>query len=269
MLIQIEKSKAEILNVAHDDDVLEAIQKYFQVGREFSFNEIIEITKEGKHRFEFKIPPGYGDLNEGTKKGTQIFGDLILWKQMLEFSNEKQHPIIFVTNDLAKDDDWCYLERNKTEKRIHSPREELIKEMKDFSNVDFWMYDLPQFLFKANEYLDASIEEQQIQSIFQQSHESLVFKCEFCGANHYYTEDDFSLDFHLVSSSERNMGPENQYQAMEYFTCDCSKEIEIVFSVWEYPYGTHNHDTTEINGAELISSFFFTVDFHDEDVEFL
>lgn len=261
VLLQIDKAEEDISNVAQDDDVLKALEKHFEVGREFSFTEIIEITKEGRNRFEYKIPPGYGDLYEKSKKGTQIFGDLILWKQILEYSGQMNKPIIFVTNDLAKDDDWCYLESNTSEKRIQSPREELIKEMKDLSNVDFWMYALPQFLFKANEYLNASIEEEQIQSISQKSDNNLTFQCTSCGVNHYYSKDDFSQEFELVSSSERNMGTENQYQALEFRSCDCGNDFEIVFSIWEYPSGVHNFDDIVIHGAELKSSFPLTSDF--------
>ena len=52
IIAQIEKNEKEITDVINDDDVLKAIKNSFSVGREFLFNEIIEITKEGKHRYE-------------------------------------------------------------------------------------------------------------------------------------------------------------------------------------------------------------------------
>ena len=228
----------------------------------------------GKHRYEFKIPPGYGDLYGKEKKGTQIFGDLIIWKQMLEYSKEKKLPIIFITNDIKKDEDWCYLDKKATEDRIYSPREELIKEIKDFSGVDFWMYNLPQFLFNAKEYIQASIDEELIQSISQhlntqdKSNENLGFKCSRCGRVHDYQEDEVDLHFECVGGSERNMGVENHYEANESFDCECGNNIEITFSVWEYPVGVHNYDTVEIDGAELLNTFSFTIDFFEDEYGF-
>lgn len=271
ILKQIEEAENEVFAVKDCDDVINALDKSFNVGREFSFSEILEITKEGKHRYEFKIPPGYGDYYKQEKKGTQIFGDLIIWMQILEFSKEKKKPIIFITNDIKKDEDWCYLDKKATEDRIYCPREELIKEIKDFSGVDFWMYNLPHFLYKANKYLNSTIKEEVIQNISQflnskdKKGSVLKFKCDECGIIHKYQELDFDLDFDCVGSSERNMGSENQYIAEESFKCECGNEIEVKFEVWEYPVGIHNYDSVEIEGAELLESFKFTVDFYDED----
>lgn len=151
ILKQISEIENEINNLPDNDDVLKAIEKYFQIGREYDFKKIIEITKEGEHRYKHSIPPGYKDQKD--KKGFQIFGDLIIWKQIIEYASETQKSIVFICNDLKED--WCYLD-DATEKRIKSPREELIKEIFNDANVDFWMYNLPQFLYKSNEYLFSS-----------------------------------------------------------------------------------------------------------------
>ena len=52
ILNKIGVTEAEILDIeqTNNDDVLQFIEKYFQVGKEFTFNEIMEITKEGKHQ---------------------------------------------------------------------------------------------------------------------------------------------------------------------------------------------------------------------------
>jgi len=264
VLNQIEN---EVISVKDSDDVLEALDKFFKIGREYSYDEILEITKEGKHRYEFKIPPGYGDEKE--KKGMQIFGDLIIWKQILEYSEEAKKPIIFITNDITKDDDWCYLEKG-TKNRISYPREELIKEIKDFSGVDFWMYSFPQFLKNANKYLKSTIKEDVIQNVSQflntkdEEEGHLKFICDECRKIHKYHKSDFDLDFECVGGSERKMGTENHYVAEEYIECRCGNEIHITFEVWEYPMGIHNYDSIKIDGAELIESFYFTVDFYGE-----
>ncbi|MCT4629602.1 PIN-like domain-containing protein [Winogradskyella sp.] len=275
ILKEVSKVEKEIISVEDDDDVLKSLEAYFGVGREFTFDEVIEITKEGKHRYEFKIPPGYGDLNKKEKQGTQIFGDLIIWKQILEYSKERKKPIVFITNDIKKDNDWCYLDEKATESRIYSPREELIKEIKDHSSVDFWMYNLPQFLYQANKRINSSIQEETIQNLYQfinnknSKSKYLSFKCSNCEEIHRYHESSINLDFDCVGGSERKMGAENQYLAEEYFKCDCGNDINVKFEVWEYPEGIHNYDSVKIDGAELMESFYFTVDFYDDMPDFI
>lgn len=270
ILNQITDSEEEIRKSETNDDVLDSLEKYFLVGREYQFNEIITLIQEGKLRYEFKIPPGYGDYYNKEKKGTQIFGDLIIWKQILEYSKEVKLPIIFITNDIKKDEDWCYLEEKVTEDRILAPREELIKEIKDHSGVDFWMYNLPQFLYFANIHLQSQIEESTIQNLYQALNEKgkkgnlLRFNCNNCSEIHSYEKNEIDLDFDFISSEERNMGAENHYSTTLDFNCHCGNQIEVVFELWEYPIGIHNYDKITINGGELLDPIYFTINFSDD-----
>lgn len=267
-LKRLNDAEEEINKLPSNDDVSKAISDLFTVGRYYTFTEVLEITKEGKHRYEYLIPPGYEDLKDKEKKGTQIFGDLIIWKQVLEFAKETQKPIIFICDDLKED--WCYLD-GSTERRIGSPREELIKEIYDTARVDFWMYNQPQFLYKANEYFKADIDKQKIDNLTKQlskkasPDEELVFDCNKCNHRNHINKKDLYLDFECVDTDERNMGPENTYEATEYLSCEeCDNEVNITFSVWEYPIGIHNYDEIEVDGATLVSCFSFSVDFFGE-----
>ncbi|PHO19364.1 hypothetical protein CPU12_00880 [Malaciobacter molluscorum LMG 25693] len=267
-LEQIDSAKNDVLSVENNDDILQAIEKYFKTGPEFTFDQILQITREGKHRYEYKIPPGYGDFYKKEKKGIQIFGDLIIWKQIIEYSKEKNLPIIFITNDISKDDDWCYLDNNK---KIISPREELIKEIYDAANVEFWIYTQPDFLYKANKYLQSTIEEVSIQNALSMltqrnmKQHFLRYRCLQCNRINTVYKNNLDLDFECVASDDRNMGSENQYEAREYFECDCGNEVEAIFTVWEYPIGMHNYDSIELYGGDLIDSFDFTVNFFSEE----
>jgi hypothetical protein len=263
---RIDDVKKEINDLSNDDDVLNAFNKYLPVGKEYSFATIYELTKEGRHRYEFKIPPGYEDLNDKEKKGTQIFGDLIIWKQVLDYSKTAKKPIVFICNDLKED--WCHLDKTAKEKRICAPREELIKEMCDFSGSEFWMYNLPQFLYHANKYLGAKIEEKDIQTIATAINKraakgkQLVFRCQKCSHETSISQDEIVLDFECVESDERNMGTENHYQAELLLECEhCMRPIEAVFNIWEYPVGIHNYDDVKLEGADLLEVFPFAMDF--------
>ena len=274
----IEKVEKEILDCKNNDDIYNNIKKNFQYGKKFTYSEILEIVKEGKLRYEFKIPPGYKD--KGDKEGFQIFGDLIIWKEILKYSKKQKKSIIFITDDIKED--WCYKDKKATEPRIFSPREELIKEIEEYSSVEFWMYNLPQFLYYSNKYFNSEIEEKEIEELFEflnlntkkqtynrSSIEKLKFWCDRCGRIHQYNKRQLRLDFECIGSDERNMGIENEYQAKEYFGCQCGNDIEVTFSIWEYPIGNHNYDEITIEGGTLIQGFHPTIDLYDNDIRCL
>jgi hypothetical protein len=268
--IQIQEKIKEIQDLKKDDTVLNNFETYFLVGRKYSFDEILQIVKEGKLRYEFDIPPGYEDLKKEKKEGTQIFGDLIIWKQILEYAKEQNKNIVFICNDLKKD--WCTLE-NSTEKRIKSPREELIKEFNDYTGKEFWMYNQAQFIYTSNILLKSNIAEKSIeqisQFITQKAHNSknnfLVYKCDNCNKTHQVDIECFDLEYDCVDSSERQMGEENQYEAMYEFECPtCDNKIMGTFSIWEYPVGVINYTEVVLDGATVISACRLDIDLYAE-----
>lgn len=148
---EIELRKKEILELEKKDHVLEAIEKHFQSGKSFLFDQILSICKDGEFRYKHKIPPGYEDGDgRNSKTGIQIFGDLIIWKQILEYARIAIKPIVYITDDVKSD--WCYIEKSGSETRITRPKEELIKEMHDYAAVDFWMYTQSQFVHNIEKY---------------------------------------------------------------------------------------------------------------------
>lgn len=104
----------------------------------FSDEDIAKIEKEGEDRYANKVPPGYMDDEKEDNK----YGDLIIWKEMIELANTTKRNIFFVSND-AKED-WIYRVSGKT----WGPRIELIREFKKETGGDllFHIYSLDQFL---------------------------------------------------------------------------------------------------------------------------
>ena len=73
------------------------------IGDKFTIQKLLEIISEGELRYKYKIPPGFEDFK---KDGIDKFGDLIVWKQILELPKSMEvENIIFITND-EKDDWW-------------------------------------------------------------------------------------------------------------------------------------------------------------------
>ena len=140
----LEKYKGYI----REDPIYTSISKLFdgRVVGKFDNERLTQIFKEGEDRYKNKIPPGFKDTD---KTGNRIYGDLVLWNQLLEYAKEKNKNIILVTDD-NKEDWWWKLKGGKT----FGPRQELISEMKSFANVEFHMYSSERFLAYGSKYLD-------------------------------------------------------------------------------------------------------------------
>lgn len=106
----------------------------FSKKQELHPSKLFTIYKDGDIRYKYKIPPGYMDdprnNSDSAKDGVAIFGDLILWNEILNYGKEADYPIIFVTSDVKED--WFLL---KNEKPI-APREELLKEFSEQTNAN-------------------------------------------------------------------------------------------------------------------------------------
>lgn len=140
-------------NISKDNDsILKFIEEftYDKIGERFENNELEEIYKEGKQRYNLENPPGYEDKN---KKGNDKYGDLVIWKQILkQVQNNKSDPkfkhIIFVIDDGKED--WWLKEKGETK----GPRPELVYEIKQAGASLFYMYNLEGFLKYAKQYLN-------------------------------------------------------------------------------------------------------------------
>jgi len=107
------------------------------VGAKPTEERLAAIRKEGEERYAKKIPPGFED----TKKDTgDKFGDLIIWKEMIEKAKTDERPIIFVTDDGKSD--WWYIHHGKKV----GPHPDLVEEFLAATGQQFHIYELPQFL---------------------------------------------------------------------------------------------------------------------------
>lgn len=95
-----------------------------RVGKDYNYDELLEIYAKGRIRYDHKIPPGYkDDTKEKREMGVRhVYGDLTAWMQIMDYAREKEKDIIFVGEDL-KEDWW-----EKDDGKITKPRQELIDE---------------------------------------------------------------------------------------------------------------------------------------------
>lgn len=91
------------------------------IGNEYNTRHLIQIYLEGEYRYRLKIPPGYMDIEKDKTDETKTkkFGDLILWKQVIDKGKKHNGVVFFLTNDTKED--WWSLETK-------TPRQELLEE---------------------------------------------------------------------------------------------------------------------------------------------
>lgn len=144
-----------------NDSILDSITELFEghVGNDFSEEELKELYDEGKRRYENQIPPGYCDEKNKKNNGNRsLYGDLIVWKQIIRHCSEQKRDVIFVTDD-HKQDWWDKVDGK------HTPRKELIKEFISNTKQNILIYDSSRFLEHANKNKDLKISHKTIKEV--------------------------------------------------------------------------------------------------------
>ena len=137
-----------------EDHVYDTIVTKFKIGSEFSYNQMLEIAREGAIRYAEHIPPGYEDEE---KTGLQKYGDLFFWKQLLKYASTKpKKDIVLVSNDVKND--W-FEEDKKT------PRFELLKEFNSLTGKSIWLLSLKDFIFFINEIINTQLDNEAITEV--------------------------------------------------------------------------------------------------------
>lgn len=127
------------------------------IGERPSDAQLEEMIKDGEKRFAALIPPGYRDSK--TKEGQDKYGDYFIWKEALDRAKETEKPIVIITDDV-KEDWWQEFRGEKI-----GPRPELVEEMKQYANQQFYLYTLSQFLDYAETFLNRKIDAAAIDEI--------------------------------------------------------------------------------------------------------
>ena len=132
-----------------------------RVGREISVPERLGILSEGELRYKYQIPPGFKDegKDKGNRNPQEKFGDLFLWKEIIELPGKKIFPsltdIVFVTND--QKEDWFI------DDKIHPY---LLQEFKDISpNIDIHFMQGAEFYRSCSE-LNGTFEDDVLVEMF-------------------------------------------------------------------------------------------------------
>lgn len=254
---QYAKRIEEIKAIIDNDELLEYI-KSINCGPELSYEQIKKIVLEGDWRYRHQIPPGYKDAS--TKDGIRKFGDLIIWKEIINRAISFQDNVIFICDD--RKEDWYTSES--------APRIELLCEFQENTGKNIWFYTVEGFIAKLQEYykdtspvlpLYGQLEEVAIvlRRIVEEKKRGGVamrLRCDYCRKEFVVWANELNLEWDRNGSFDGGMGPETEWIASFYITCKhCQQQIEISCFAYEYPVGVYDMGDIVCNGAELISDF--------------
>ncbi|PSL33269.1 PIN-like domain-containing protein [Chitinophaga ginsengisoli] len=156
-----------------NDVILSRVTDLFDglVGSDYNPKQLEDLYKDGKVRYEKQIPPGYKDEKKEDKKNEnnqnndkksaaderRKFGDLIVWKQLIDKARERKIDVIFVTDD-AKED-WWRLDKSGL------ARPELMKEFKEQTEHEVYIYKSELFLENATINFDIGIAQNAVDEV--------------------------------------------------------------------------------------------------------
>lgn len=258
---QYEKRREEINNIVSHDFLLDWIET-LAVGEPMSMTEMLALVQEGTLRYHNQIPPGYRDEE---KEGIRKFGDLIIWKGIIDYSVKHNTDIIFVSNDLK--DDWLEADGARKGKL----RAELVAEFEEQTSHHILHYSMKEFIEALkNQYHDSSELPlyDELENVVAVLHrismskyrehgvegEKMIIRCEHCGGEFEVWSDELDLEWDRGISAERGMGPEFEWNAETYTRCPhCNSDVHVAFDIYEYPIGAYNWGNVECEGGEVLN----------------
>lgn len=156
-LAKVEDAQRKHPNYLERDPILKTLFTTFEgrVGAHYDDATLKQIFKEGEDRYAKEIPPGYMDSRGPNKKtGDDQYGDLVLWKQLIDLSKTHKKPLIFATDDTKAD--WWIEYRGRT----IGPRQDLLDEFFRETNEIIYIYQPKPFMRYASEHLKTDIKEE-------------------------------------------------------------------------------------------------------------
>ncbi|HFG6905459.1 PIN-like domain-containing protein [Acinetobacter baumannii] len=163
LIAEIDQDKIYLNSKDYIRDELDLIFSSKSLGNNIFENQdsVDKFIKEGEYRYKNLIPPGYKDaINKENDVFTfngltykSKFGDLLIFKQIIEFAKDpKIKNIIFISEDVKED--WRIIE-NLNGKKILGARPELKQEIfKEASVENFYIFDINDFLKHTNNSLN-------------------------------------------------------------------------------------------------------------------
>lgn len=172
-LVELKKildSKVSSMITEEENELYERLISVIEdkIGNKYSQKWIDEIEKEGEERYEQNIPPGFNDSSKedeidslrmyGDIKYCRKYGDLIIWKDIIEYSKEYTKmgkKVVFITNDgkAKQKRDLLY----KVDDLTVGPNIHLMNELYMEANKEFHILNNLRFVQLVNDLSDVEM----------------------------------------------------------------------------------------------------------------
>lgn len=140
----VDEGKGKQESLIRDDPIRDQLGSIFdgRTGNPTSDEELAKIYAEGSKRYKQRKPPGYKDAD---KSEPGMYGDLVIWKQVIGKASRDGKDVIFVTDD-SKEDWWL-----KVDEETIGPRPELLQEFREETSRSLYVYSSDSFVERAKE----------------------------------------------------------------------------------------------------------------------
>lgn len=195
----------------------EVLAKIYQITQDRAGNPpedqkwLDDIYNEGQTRYERRIPPGFKDVGKDHINNTapeffhnnlrylRKFGDLIIWKQIIEHVSTTPIKNVFFITDDTKEDWWAIMKSSGS--KVIGPLEALRTEIYSGSKVElFHMYSTSDFLSNAQKLLHIKVRESSINDAIKS--QKRRFESHYLG-----TTPTFNVEFSKDNSSSPHERP--------------------------------------------------------------
>lgn len=228
------QKQEEIREITDSDDMVYDTLKEFSIANDLTYDKVMDIVREGDIRYRHSIPPGYLD---SEKISIDKFGDLIIWKEIIEHSKNDKCDVVFICNDLKRD--W-YIDSN-----LCTPREELIYEFSSLTGNAIAIITLESFISSLSSIYSQdsdrlplwsgieSIHQELLERKFAEQQEKvrkIVVECYDCNETVEYDFDELiDIEWHCEGVSYGKHGERiSTYQVELWLDCpNCGSEHEI------------------------------------------
>jgi predicted nucleic acid-binding protein len=164
LVTQLDAQRTVLLNRLTNDEILQFVEKIFagKTGEPFSKEQLEAIAVDGELRYKTDVPPGYKDAKKDISDDPyRKFGDLIVWKQLIQHASASNRSVVFITDD--KKDDWWIEQSGRT----IGPRTELREEFISHVHKNFWMYTVDKFIEEGARANKTKVSEKVIEEILE------------------------------------------------------------------------------------------------------
>lgn len=151
-------NKEEYLSLFENDELKATISELLsrKVGARYTDEQLEEIYKKGVGRTKKGMPPG---IIPNEKFDAKKYHDLIVWMQIMDKAKATYKPILMLT-DKTTTNWWLTFKDKKI-----GPRPELVEEMRNSANVEFYMYRIDPFMKNSQKYLNFEVKPAAIEEI--------------------------------------------------------------------------------------------------------